>query len=89
MSYLWIHMGLLFPSEDCRNSVHISVIKSCHQDGVKSVQVASKIPETRLASKATIHQHVEAINAEECGISLTSREYVQCWVAESYVSNHI
>ena len=89
MPYLWIHLGLLFPSEDSRNPVHISVIKSCHQDGVKSVQVASKIPETCLASKTTIHQHVEAIDAEERGISLTSGEHVQCRVAETYVANHI
>jgi hypothetical protein len=55
MSYLRIHGVLLLPSEKSGNSVHVSVIESCHEDGVKSVQMAREVPEARLAGEATIH----------------------------------
>lgn len=89
MSDLWVDMGQSLPAQYRRESLYVAVVETRHEHGVQPVKVARKVPEAGLAREPAIHQHVEAVDAEERRVALTAREHVECRVAESDIAHLI
>lgn len=78
MTYLRVDLVVHFPSEHGTNSAHVAVIEARHEHRVEAVKVTRKIPETCFPRVTTVDEHIEAVDAEKCRISLSAREHVQC-----------
>lgn len=48
-----------------------------------------KIPEARLSREAPVDEHVEAVDAKKCGITLPAREDIQSRMTESNIADDV
>ena len=75
--------------EQSRHSVSVFVAEPGNQDRVQPIQVSTEIPETRFAAESAVDQHVEAVDPEERGVSLTAGENVKRRMAEADVAHDV
>lgn len=51
--------------------------------------MSDEVPEAGLPRKASIQEHVEAVDAEQGGVALSSRKHVQSGPGKSNVTDYI
>ncbi len=89
MSNLRVERTKRLPLQQRSHPARVLLTQPSDQDCIQSVQVSAEVPEASLASEASVDEYVEAVDAEECGVTLATREDVEGRVREPDVAYHV